>query len=136
MVELTLRSVDPTIPYSGIVAKLGKRLRAEPIAALYEQGRVSHVGEFAVLEYQMTGWLPDSGYSPDRLDALVHALAELKLATGSSADRFFAQLAPSCGACGHPNAVEAFNCRGCGVLLREPTTQLYSSGINPSHRGQ
>ena len=136
MVELTLRSVDPTIPYSGIVAKLGKRLRAEPIAALYEQGRVSHVGEFATLEDQMTGWLPDSGYSPDRLDALVHALAELKLATGSSADRFFAQLAPPCGACGQPNEVDSFGCKNCGVSLRTPEAQLYSSGINPSHRGQ
>ena len=136
MVELTIRSVEPTIPFKGIVAKQGKRLRAEPIAALYEQGRVSHVGVFDTLEDQMTGWLPDSGYSPDRLDALVHGLAELGLATGSSADRFFAQLAPSCTACGIPNDAEAFNCRGCGVLLREPVAQLYTSGINPSHRGQ
>ena len=136
MVELTIRSVEPTIPYKGITAKVGKRLRAEPIAALYEQGRVSHVGAFDLLEDQMTGWVPDSGYSPDRLDALVHAIAELGLATGSSADRFFAQLAPSCTACGIPNDVDAFNCKGCGVLLREPVAQLLTSGINPSHRGQ
>ena len=136
MVELTIRSVEPTIPFKGIVAKVGKRLRAEPIAALYEQGRVSHIGAFDLLEDQMTGWVPDSGYSPDRLDALVHGLAELGLATGASADRFFAQLAPSCTACGIPNDVEAFNCKGCGVLLREPVAQLYTSGINPSHRGQ
>ena len=70
MVELTIRSVEPTIPFKGIVAKVGKRLRAEPIAALYEQGRVSHIGAFDLLEDQMTGWVPDSGYSPDRLDAL------------------------------------------------------------------
>jgi len=136
MVELTIRSVEATIPFKGIVAKVGKRLRAEPIAALYEQGRVSHIGAFDLLEDQMTGWVPDSGYSPDRLDALVHGLAELGLATGASADRFFAQLAPSCTACGIPNDVEAFNCKGCGVLLREPVAQLYTSGINPSHRGQ
>ena len=136
MVELTIRSVEPTIPFKGIVAKVGKRLRAEPIAALYEQGRVSHIGAFDLLEDQMTGWVPDSGYSPDRLDALVHGLTELGLATGASADRFFAQLAPSCTACGIPNDVEAFNCKGCGVLLREPVAQLYTSGINPSHRGQ
>ena len=136
MVELTIRSVEPTIPFKGIVAKVGKRLRAEPIAALYEQGRVSHIGAFDLLEDQMTGWVPDSGYSPDRLDALVHGLAELGLAAGSSADRFFAQLAPSCTACGIPNDVDAFNCKGCGVLLREPVAQLLTSGINPSHRGQ
>ena len=136
MVELTIRSVEPTIPFKGIVAKVGKRLRAEPIAALYEQGRVSHIGAFDLLEDQMTGWVPDSGYSPDRLDALVHGLAELGLATGASADRFFAQLAPSCTACGIPNDVDAFNCKGCGVLLREPVAQLLTSGINPSHRGQ
>ena len=136
MVELTIRSVEPTIPFKGIVAKVGKRLRAEPIAALYEQGRVSHIGVFDLLEDQMTGWVPDSGYSPDRLDALVHGLAELGLATGASADRFFAQLAPSCTACGIPNDADAFNCKGCGLALREATAQLYTSGINPSHRGQ
>jgi hypothetical protein len=136
MVELTIRSVEPTIPYKGITAKVGKRLRGEPIAALYEQGRVSHVGTFDTLEDQMTGWIPDSGFSPDRLDALVHGITELGLATGASADRFFAQLAPACTACGFPNDSEAFNCKGCGVLLREPQAQLITSGINPSHRGQ
>ena len=82
MVEATIRSVMPSAPYKGITAKVGKRLRAEPIAALYEQGRISHVGSFDILEDQMTGWLPDSGTSPDRLDALVHAITELGLAAG------------------------------------------------------
>ena len=126
MVELTLRSVMPSIPYRGVVAKVGKRLRAEPIAALYEQGRVSHVGEFDKLESQMCEWLPDSGYSPDRLDALVHGLAELDLARGSSADRFFAQLAPPCPNCGHPVAFDATGCSKCGHNINP----LASHGIS------
>ncbi|NUV54567.1 terminase, large subunit [Streptomyces coelicolor] len=57
-------------------AKQGKRLRAEPIAQLYEQGRIHHVGEFPDLERQMVTWLPGMD-SPDRMDAAVHALTEL-----------------------------------------------------------
>ncbi|CAL9667148.1 hypothetical protein SUDANB145_07218 (plasmid) [Streptomyces sp. enrichment culture] len=57
-------------------AKQGKRLRAEPIAQLYEEGRVHHVGEFTELEGQMVTWLPGMD-SPDRMDAAVHALTEL-----------------------------------------------------------
>ncbi|MCF0086577.1 MULTISPECIES: terminase family protein [unclassified Streptomyces] len=57
-------------------AKQGKRLRAEPIAQLYEQGHVHHVGEFPRLEGQMVTWLPGMD-SPDRMDAAVHALTEL-----------------------------------------------------------
>ena len=110
LIEHTLRAVDRGIPYKKINAKQVKRLRAEPIAALYEQGRVHHVGTFRELEDQMTGWLPDSGYSPDRLDALVHAIAELDLANGSSADRFLAGIAPPCLACGLPVAYDAEEC--------------------------
>ena len=116
MVEMTIRSVMPTAPYKGITAKVGKRLRAEPVAALYEQGRISHVGGFEKLEDQMTTWLPDSGTSPDRLDALVHGLTELGLAGGTSADRFFLELAPPCPQCGMPVAREASNCPSCGLL--------------------
>lgn len=57
-------------------AKKGKRLRAEPIAQLYEQGKVHHVGEFVELEGQMVTWIPGMD-SPDRMDAAVHALTEL-----------------------------------------------------------
>lgn len=57
-------------------AKQGKRLRAEPIAQLYRQGKVHHVGEFTELEGQMVTWLPGMD-SPDRMDAAVHALTEL-----------------------------------------------------------
>lgn len=78
MVAHTLRTVDPDLPITLVHANRGKRLRAEPIAALYEQGRVRHVGTFPQLEDQMCTWLPGAS-SPDRLDALVWALGELML---------------------------------------------------------
>jgi phage terminase large subunit-like protein len=58
-------------------ASRGKAIRAQPVAALYEQGRVSHCEVFAELEEQLTTWTPESGTSPDRLDALVWSLTEL-----------------------------------------------------------
>jgi phage terminase large subunit-like protein len=78
MVELTLRTVDPKIPYTGVWASRGKRTRAEPIAALYEQGLVHHVGGFAELEDEMQSWVPGDP-SPNRMDALVWALTDLML---------------------------------------------------------
>jgi phage terminase large subunit-like protein len=77
LVESNLRNVAPDLSYRAVHAKVGKRLRAEPIAALYEQGKVHHVGTLVDLEAQMTGWAPGQD-SPDRLDALVYALADLK----------------------------------------------------------
>jgi phage terminase large subunit-like protein len=65
-----------TVPTKAVTASRGKQLRAQPIAALYEQGRVSHCEVFLDLEEQMTQWTPESGTSPDRLDALVFALSE------------------------------------------------------------
>lgn len=67
-------------PVIGVNARRGKKLRAEPIAARYENipPRVHHLGVFPALESQMTEWLPDSGDSPDRLDALVHGLTRLR----------------------------------------------------------
>lgn len=84
LVEATLRAVDPQIPFRAVSASRGKRIRAEPIAALYEQGRIRHVGALSKLEDQMVSWTPgeDSG-SPDRVDALVWALTELMLAETS-----------------------------------------------------
>ena len=82
MVENTLRMVDPNIPFTAVRASRGKVTRAEPVSALYEQGRMHHVGTFAQLEDQMTNFTSDfdrnaAGYSPDRLDALVWAATEL-----------------------------------------------------------
>lgn len=78
MVVSTIRSIDSTIPVVRVPTKVGKRLRAEPVQALYEQGRVHHVGLFPELEDQMTSWVPDGGGpSPDRIDALVHGVTYL-----------------------------------------------------------
>ena len=82
MVTAMLRSVDERLPVATVRAKRGKFLRAEPVAALYEQGRVRHAGHFARLVDQMCDFGPDglsAGRSPDRLDALVWALTALLL---------------------------------------------------------
>jgi len=80
LVEATIRTVDSKAAYKAVRASKGKRTRAEPIAALYEQGKIHHVGSFPLLEDQMCNFTPD-GYdgSPDRVDALVWALTELML---------------------------------------------------------
>lgn len=80
MVEATIRAVRPTIPFRAVHASRGKWTRAEPVAALYEQGRISHVGSFAALEDEMVNFGPNGlagEFSPDRVDALVWALTEL-----------------------------------------------------------
>ncbi|MGE7371049.1 DNA-packaging protein [Neorhizobium sp. NPDC001467] len=82
MVMAMLKSVDAGLPVTMVRATRGKFSRAEPVAALYEQGRVLHAGKFAALEDQMCDFGPDglsSGRSPDRLDALVWALTALVL---------------------------------------------------------
>lgn len=83
MVEALLRTVDRRVSYKEVTATRGKAVRAEPIAALFEQGRVSIVGSMPELEDQACLMGPD-GYvgegSPDRLDAMVWALTELMLA--------------------------------------------------------
>jgi len=83
MVQHVIRSVDRTVPYREVTASRGKVVRAEPIAAMYEQDRISHVGkygEYELLEDQMCA-MTSSGYigegSPDRVDWLVWALTEL-----------------------------------------------------------
>ena len=80
MIRHTLQSVAPNINVREVRATRGKHVRAEPIAALYAQGRIRHVGQFAALENQMTQFTSE-GYqgsgSPDRVDALVWAATEL-----------------------------------------------------------
>lgn len=83
MVELTIRTVDREVPYRAVHASRGKATRAEPIAALYEQGRVHHVGYHRELEDQMCMWVPGDK-SPDRMDALVWALSDLMLKHAAS----------------------------------------------------
>lgn len=80
MVENTIRTVDKNVAYLKVNASRGKQVRAEPIAALYEQGKVHHVGSFPALEDEMTTWDPDtSTKSPNRVDAAVWAFTDLIL---------------------------------------------------------
>ena len=89
MVESTLRVIDPNLSFTAVRASRGKIPRAEPVAALYEQGRVHHLGVFPQLEDQMcslirggydAGESRRAGFSPDRVDALVWAMTDLLLA--------------------------------------------------------
>jgi len=83
MVRHTIQTVRPAAPVTIVQAHHGKQARAEPVAALYEQGKVDHVGSFPELEDQMVTWEPLSGLpSPDRLDALVWAMTELAIGGG------------------------------------------------------
>lgn len=84
LVERVLKAVDPAISYKAVRATRGKYTRAEPIAALYEQGRVFHHRPFSDLETQMCDYVPNITHkSPDRMDALVWGLTELMLVAES-----------------------------------------------------
>jgi hypothetical protein len=89
MVRFTVQTADKKVPYSAVKASRGKAVRAEPVSALYEQGKVHHVGTFPDLEDQMCNFTA-GGYvgegSPDRADALVWALTELALGSQRSYD--------------------------------------------------
>jgi phage terminase large subunit-like protein len=77
MIERVLRTVDANIPYRAVHASRGKIARAEPVSALYAQGRMKHVGVFLELEEQMCSYVPGKyDGSPDRMDALVWAISE------------------------------------------------------------
>ncbi len=78
MVYLTISTVR-NVPYKAVHASRGKQARAEPVAALYEQGKVLHTQPFPELEDQLVTWTSESGESPDRLDALVWSITELML---------------------------------------------------------
>lgn len=82
MVKAVIRTADKSIPYKEVTASRGKAVRAEPVSALYEQGRVSHVGGLTELEDEMV-MMTAAGYigegSPNRTDALVWALTEVML---------------------------------------------------------
>lgn len=84
MVASVLRAAQADLPLKLVHASRGKTARAEPVAALYECGRVAHIGAFPALEDQMCGMMAGGAYagpgrSPDRADALVWALTELML---------------------------------------------------------
>jgi predicted phage terminase large subunit-like protein len=81
MVENTIRTVDPNVPFTAVHASRGKYVRAEPVAALFEQSRIHIVGALPKLEDQMTSFVPDldrgRAGSPDRADAMIWAMTEL-----------------------------------------------------------
>lgn len=82
MVMSTLKAVDRSVPVELVTATRGKVVRAEPISALYEQGRIHHCGRFDILEDQMCLFSIDyvrsaSNGSPDRVDALVWGLTKI-----------------------------------------------------------
>jgi predicted phage terminase large subunit-like protein len=110
MVENTLRMVDPNVSFTAVHASRGKLVRAEPVSALYEQGRVRHMAALPKLEDQMCGFTPDlvrsAGASPDRVDALVWALTDL--------------------------LVEQMSNQGLFELYRRQAEQLGASGRSPT----
>ena len=87
MVRHVIETQDRTVAYKELHASRGKQTRAEPVAALYEQGRIHHVGTFPELEDQMVSWVPGDR-SPDRMDALVWGVTELMLGARREADVF------------------------------------------------
>ena len=95
MVEHTLRTVKRDIPYRAVHASRGKEVRAEPIAALYEQGKVFHARPFVELEDQLCTWTKGGGASPDRLDALVWAITYLMGGTDRKSQVFQTVYAPA-----------------------------------------
>jgi phage terminase large subunit-like protein len=82
LVENLLRNTDKNVSYRSVRATRGKMLRAEPIAALYENKKVFHAGKFSELEEQMIFYNGRGNVSPDRLDALVWAITDLSQSTG------------------------------------------------------
>lgn len=112
------QQVKSTIPVRKVTATRGKQVRAEPIAALYEQGRVHHVGYFAELEDQMCEYEPGvTSKSPDRMDALVWALTDLS--EGSASMNFLASLATFCPACRIPVPKSSNFCPKCNTAIGE-----------------
>jgi len=83
LVQKVVKTIDPNVSYKAVRATRGKFVRAEPIAALYEQKRVKHVERFNNLEDQLCSYNPEiTSQSPDRLDALVWGLTELSARSG------------------------------------------------------
>jgi phage terminase large subunit-like protein len=90
MVETIIRQHHKTARVKLVSATKGKAVRAEPIYGMYEQGKVYHVGQFPILEHQMVTFNPESGQSPDRVDALVWLFTELLLKPKHELQVFYA----------------------------------------------
>jgi phage terminase large subunit-like protein len=109
-----LHSINPYLPVVQVHAgaKQGKKVRAEPVANLYEQHKVFHAKHFDKLEDQFTGWDPESpGESPDRLDAAVYAIREL--ANIGAGSRFLQSLSDICPTCNQANVKGVEVCAYC-----------------------
>ncbi|KKM87601.1 hypothetical protein LCGC14_1267180 [marine sediment metagenome] len=87
IIKKTAKTLNKTVNYQSVRASRGKAVRAEPIAAAYEQGRVHHVGDFPFLEEELTSWVPGDKESPNRLDACVWSLSELMDGVGGGKPR-------------------------------------------------
>lgn len=112
-----LSAVDASVAYSKVRATRGKVVRAEPISALWEQGRGHVVGCLAKLEDQMCSFTTDTKKSPDNLDAMVWAATELNV--GASAMIYLSAISNVCGKCDMPNKRASPLCRGCGAALSD-----------------
>jgi len=86
MVITTIGTVEKNLPIRKVHSRRGKYIRAEPVAVLYEKGKIHHVGDFPLLEEQLCSWVPGDK-SPDRLDALVHGVTELMVSGRSGWSR-------------------------------------------------
>ena len=111
-----LQQVKATVPVKKVTASRGKQVRAEPIAALFEQGRAHLVGYYPELEDQLCEWEAGTNMSsPDRMDAMVWALTELS--EGSNALTYLASLAVFCPNCKMPSPKNTFICPKCGTPI-------------------
>lgn len=84
VIQTAARAMGVTVATRAVVASRGKQVRAEPVAALYEQGKVTHCELFTELEDELCSWTPQSGTSPNRMDWLVWALTDLMLVPGKT----------------------------------------------------
>ena len=120
-----LQQVNPSVSTKKVTATRGKQMRAEPIAALYEQGRVHHVGYFTELEDEMCEFEPGiTKNSPDRMDALVWALTELS--EGSAAINFLSSLGVICPNCKMPAPKQTRVCPRCNTSIGESNDRIIS----------
>ena len=125
-----LRQVRHDIPVKKVTASRGKAVRAEPIAALFEQGRAHMVGYFPELEDQLCEWEPGTNMSsPDRMDAMVWALTELS--EGSATVNFFASMSKFCPKCQTPAPKSALYCPKCQTSIGVSTNDHPLIKSNP-----
>lgn len=116
-IESVLRTVNPNVPYKSVRATRGKLVRAEPVSALWEQGRGHIVGSIPQLEDQMCSFVQDATESPDNMDAMVWAATELSM--GTSALIYLNSIASECSKCEQINRKSATVCKGCGAQLSD-----------------